>query len=104
MATASPSFLIQRDNVTSVIDSPTGGTLISIGAPPSACGGVEDAGPVSEAAACATAGVGAAAAAPPASILATTAPIGSVSPSLAIVFKVPACSAVSSKVALSDSN
>src|SRR5690606_35868896 len=34
----------------------------------------------------------------------TTAPISSVSPSLATVFKVPDCSAVSSNVALSDSN
>jgi hypothetical protein len=29
ISTASPSFLIQRERVTSVIDSPTGGTFIS---------------------------------------------------------------------------
>src|SRR6201999_507835 len=42
--------------------------------------------------------------APLSSIVATAAPIARVSPSLATVFKIPAFSAVSSKVALSDSS
>src|SRR5579863_10061133 len=78
MATVSPSFLIQRDRVTSVIDSPTGGTFTCIdpfaGALELPCG----AGAAGPAAAEAAALSFTAAGAPASSILATEAPMASV--------------------------
>src|SRR3569833_435299 len=111
IATASPSFLIQRESVTSVIDSPTGGTFTSNEPPPELAIGAVAVGAGAGALAT-TSGCGCAAgaaslagaAAPPSSMVATVAPIGRTSPSFADSFKIPAFSAVSSKVALSDSN
>jgi hypothetical protein len=112
IATVSPSFFIQRDKVTSVIDSPTGGTFISDVLAASegftvaaGCAVVSAVALTAGALSFAVAGSAGAAAAPlPSSIRATVAPMANVSPSLAKVFKVQAFSAVSSKVALSDSN
>src|SRR5579863_4555987 len=90
MATWSPSFLSQRDKVTSVIDSPTVGTFTSNEPPVLAAGAAAGAGAGAASAAGAGAASLAGADAPPSSMVATAAPMASVSPSLAIVFKVPA--------------
>ena len=115
--TLSPVFLFQTETVTSVIDSPTAGTLISnteVG--PTATTGVgaeatgAGAGTAAAAAGTATAAAGAASAtvteavAPPTSIVQMMAPIGRTSPSLATICNTPSASAGNSKVALSDSN
>src|SRR6185503_2401727 len=112
IATVSPSFFIHRESVTSVMDSPTVGTLtckevaVAVGgvAVAVAVAGWAATGAVSLLPLPPATATGAAEGAPPSSIVATTAPIGKVSPSFAAVFNIPAFSAVSSKVALSDSN
>src|SRR5476651_1586601 len=85
MATASPSFFIQRDSVTSVIDSPTVGTLTSnIPVAASALiGATTGADALAAITGCATVvtSLTGDAATPLVSILATIAPIGNTSPS-----------------------
>ena len=106
--TLSPVFLFQTETVTSVIDSPTAGTLISkTETGPGAAAGAAGATAVAGGATAAAAGASATfteAVAPPASIVQITAPIGRTSPSLATICNTPSASAGNSKVALSDSN
>ena len=110
--TESPDFLFQTETVTSVMDSPTAGTLTSktVALVDGAAATATGAGVAS---ACTTGAAGAASAttgvaemeAPAAdSIEHITAPMGNTSPSEATMCNIPSASAGNSKVALSDSS
>ena len=110
--TESPDFLFQTETVTSVMDSPTAGTLISktvawfAGAAATATGaGVASACTIgAEGATSATTGAAGIDAPAAGSIEHMTAPMGNTSPSEATMCNIPSASAGNSKVALSDSN